>query len=266
MSIDKAVILAAGLGNRISAAAQGTPKPLLPIDDAGNTFIDWHLLALTRAGVKKIYIVGNNVTCGTQTRAMSEVPVTWIKNPTQDLSTSGSGHSAQFAWRSEHGILDDKSRVVLMDADIVYDSALFNMLAAANPVRSTTLVSADYRHTDEEVLVFRDAATGLPRIHGKGLLDTGLVQNADCMGEATGVLLFEPQDHALLRRATDWCIAFSTAKAKSEHEDITQRMMLAGRMQALPLGKDVPFMECDTPEEYDVLRKEMMPRLRGHNP
>lgn len=260
--IDKAVILAAGLGNRISAASRGTPKPLLPIDEEGNTFIDWHLRALSAAGVREIYIVGNQATFGTKTNAMAEVKATWILNPTEDLSTSGSGHSAQYAWNSEHGILDDNSRVVLMDADIVYDPKIYGLIASGNAERSTTLICSDYRHTDEEVLVFGEGGrNGAPRIHGKGLLGTGLVRDEDCIGEATGILLFEGKDHRFLKRATDWCISFSTAKKKSEHEDITQRMMLADRMGSVTFGKDVAFMECDTPEEYEILRREMMPRL-----
>lgn len=62
--IDKAVILAAGRGNRISKASKGTPKPLLPLDGSepgpgATTFLDWHLRSLARAGAKEIYLVGN---------------------------------------------------------------------------------------------------------------------------------------------------------------------------------------------------------------
>jgi choline kinase len=246
-SIDKAVILAAGLGNRISAVAHDIPKPLLPLDGRGliganagekpapgdsDTFLDWHLRALSAAGVKEIYIVGNRVTCGTQLRAMREVPATWILNPTEDLSTSGSGHSTWFAWNSEHGILDGKSRVVLMDADILYDPRLFKDLASAPGDRSKTLVCGEFRETNEEVLVFSDPRQAdVPRYHGKGLLGTPLVEGSRCLGEATGILLWEPGDHAALRAVTDWTIRYSTAKTRSEHEDITQRMMLLDRMQ-----------------------------------
>jgi choline kinase len=264
--IDKAVILAAGLGNRISKAALGTPKPLLPIDGGTTTFLDFHLRALAKAGVREVYIVGNEKTHGTKLKAIDEVASTtrvqWILNPTKDLSTSGSGHSAQFAFASEHRILDGESRVVLMDADIAYEPRLFELLAQAPGARSKTLVCSDYRHTQEEVMVFVDAE-GLPRVHGKGLFQSPLVAHLSVLGEATGILLFEPQDHALLRTATDWVIGYSTAKARSEHEDIVQRLMLAGRMQSVTFGKEVLFMECDTPEEYEILTKEMYPLLRA---
>jgi choline kinase len=148
-----------------------------------------------------------------------------------------------------------------MDADIAYEPRLFELLRDAPVGRSKTLVCGDHRDTNEEVLVFRDMGAGLPRIHGKGLIGTGLVRNEDCVGEATGILLWEASDHELLAAATDWCIRYSTAKTRSEHEDITQRMMLAGRVEAVSFGADLLFMECDTPEEYEVLTREMYPRI-----
>jgi choline kinase len=262
--IDKAVILAAGRGNRISAIAAGTPKPLLPIDGPGGatTFLDWHLFALAAAGCREIYLVGNRQTHGTRLRAMDRVAATWILNPTEDLSTSGSAHSASFAWESPHRILDGKSRVVLMDADLAYDPSLFALLAAAPPGHSKTLVCTAHRDTGEEVLVFADAKDPeAPRVHGKGLSGTPLVEGSPCLGEATGILLFEPEDHALLRAATDWVLRFSTAKQRSEHEDVTARLMARDRVRAVRFGEELAFMECDSPEEYAALVGEMWPKL-----
>ena len=192
------------------------------------------------------------------------VPLRAMPTTTLDLSTSGSGHSTAFAWNSPHEILDGKSRVVLMDADIVYEPDVFVRLGTASGGRSKTLVCSAYRHTNEEVLVFsRPEASEIPAFHGKGLLGTALVRHLACVGEATGILLWEPEDHALLRAVTDWTMGYSTAKTRSEHEDITQRMMLLDRMQTVGLGDDVLFMECDTPDEYEVLTREFYPALRA---
>ncbi|MFO0640563.1 MAG: NTP transferase domain-containing protein [Polyangiaceae bacterium] len=266
--IDKAVILAAGLGNRISAVAKDVPKPLLPLSgEPGShpTFLDWHFRALERAGCKEAYFVGNAKTFGTKLPESKTMKSAWILNPTEDVSTSGSGHSAWFAWKSEHSILDGKSRVVLMDADILYDPSIYEALAAGPSTGpSKTLVCTEFRDTQEEVLVFADPkAPSVPVMHGKGLLRTPMTEKLQCVGEATGILLWEPGDHAALAQVTDWVVRYSTAKARSEHEDITQRMMMAGRMQIAGFARHVPFMECDTPDEYHVLTTEMFPRLRG---
>ena len=149
--LDKAVILAAGRGNRIAAAASGVPKPLLSLDGTkdGLTFLDWHLLALRAAGVREIFLVGNRATFGTRLRAMTDVPATWILNPTDDLTQSGSAHSWAIAVDSPHGILDGQSRVILMDADILYGADMFERLAGEEWPRSMTLVCRYYRPGDE---------------------------------------------------------------------------------------------------------------------
>src|SRR5690606_36204182 len=143
----------------------------------------------------------------------------------------------------------------LMDADVVYDPALLGDLASAKGPASKTLVCSKYRETDEEVMVFGDEA-GVPRTHGKGLLGTPLVRKLRCLGEATGILVLEPEDHALWLAASTWCMKFSTAKTRSEHEDTTQRLMTVGAMSAVSFADDRRFMECDTPDAYEIVRRE----------
>ncbi|AKV03728.1 UDP-N-acetylglucosamine pyrophosphorylase related protein [Labilithrix luteola] len=262
--IDKAIILAAGMGKRIAGEGSNIPKPLLPLDDSGKlTFVDWHLRSLAAHGAKEIYLVGSKATFGTKVAAMENVPATWIMNDFPG-DVSGSGHSTHLAFTSEHNILDGKSRVVLMDADVVYDPSLFGDLAAKGG-RSKTLVCGAFRETDEEVMVFGDER-GTPRMHGKGLLNTPLVRGLTCMGEATGLLLLEPEDHAFWLAASAWCMKFSTAKTRTEHEDITGRLMAAGALDAVVFDDDARCMECDTPDEYVVVRREMVPRWRDKLP
>jgi choline kinase len=262
MPIDKAVILAAGLGNRISKVGN-TPKPFLSLDGSphGDTFVDWHLDRLAAFGVREVYLVGNQRTYQTPLRERAGITVRWVLNPSEDLSRSGSGHSAWFAWKSDNNILDGRSRVLLMDADILYEPAVLTVLDGdRSNGASHTLVCAEYRESNEEVMVFGSGRRAM--MHGKGLLNTGLTKGLECLGEATGMVLFEPQDHELLAVATDWCMRYSTAKEKSEHEDITQRMMSVGRVEAACF-RDLLFMECDTPEEYEHLTTAFYPQVRA---
>ena len=50
----KALILAAGRGERMRPLTDTTPKPLLPL--RGKPLIEWHLAALARAGVREVVI------------------------------------------------------------------------------------------------------------------------------------------------------------------------------------------------------------------
>jgi choline kinase len=249
--IDRAIILAAGMGKRMGG---DRPKPLLPLDDRGTTFLDWHARALARHGVREIVLVGSDATIDASLDAPPSVQITRVLNDFPG-EISGSGHSAHLAF--EAGALDDRSRVVLMDADVVYDPSLFAALAERRG-RSKTLICARFRETSEEVVVFGDG-DGTPRMHGKGLTRP-LTGDLSALGEATGILLFEPADHALVRAASSWCMRHSTAKTKSEHEDITQRLMMIGALDAVVFEDDRRFMECDTRDEYEVARREMVPR------
>jgi len=53
--MDSAVILAAGEGTRLRPLTSTKPKPMLPV--AGKPILEWDLLALSAAGVKKVVIV-----------------------------------------------------------------------------------------------------------------------------------------------------------------------------------------------------------------
>jgi MurNAc alpha-1-phosphate uridylyltransferase len=50
----KAIILAAGRGERMRPLSDATPKPLLKV--RGKPLLEWHLLALARAGVREVVI------------------------------------------------------------------------------------------------------------------------------------------------------------------------------------------------------------------
>jgi choline kinase len=264
--IDKAVILAAGTGTRIASVSGGAPKPLLPLDGraGGLTFLDWHLLMLDHVGCRDIYLVGNARTYGVRLASMDIVPATWILNPADDPEHSGSAHSAHLAWTSPHRILDGTSRVVLMDADVIYEPSVLELLVACPPGRSKTLVCSRHAGTGEEVLVFADADDpSRPRLHGKGLAGTPLVEGLVCLGEATGIVLWEPEAHELVGAASDWVTSRSAAGARSEHEDVTQLLMARGAMEAVVFD-DQTFMECDTPSDYAVLCAEVFPLLANH--
>jgi hypothetical protein len=87
-----------------------------------------------------------------------------------------------------------------------------------------------------------------------------------CLGEATGLLLLEPEDHPLWLASSAWCMQFSTAKTRTEHEDITQRLMNMGTLDAVVFDDDTRCMECDTADEYEVVRRDMVPRWASKLP
>lgn len=273
----EAVVLAAGRGSRLSEETDDRPKAILPIgrrsrDDATETnFLRRQVEQLYAAGVARVAVV-----VGYRRDQIAAEMERWpqkphvVINPTPDIKISGSLHSFQFASRAGLGLLDGTHQTLLLDADIVYHRGVLQALLDA-PEQSALLISQQTLDDSEEVLAYGTAEA--PRFLGKGLTPA-LVGGAPCLGEATGIVKFAPADHPLARAAMDWMLGdpaapagtlehkgFGPAKRATEHEELTQRLMLLGRMRAVFFDSALPFMEVDSPEEYAALRDELYPAL-----
>ncbi len=267
MSIDAAIILAAGRGERLSAVSS-TPKPLLPLSGrAGDScFLDLHLRSLAHHGVKEVVIVGNPTTARAPLRSILQLAgklnVRMVVNPTEDLSTSGSAHSLWHAMHHASTVLDGQRRVVFMDADVVYDDDVFARLDAADPRRSATLVTARAEPASSNVVVWADPQAPHNALrHGANLWNTPLVEDLTAVGEATGIVLMAPSDHARFVGVTDWLIANSSAGTRSAHEDVTQAMMGLDRIDVVRLDAATTFFAVDTPADYEQLTTKVWPEV-----
>jgi hypothetical protein len=168
-------------------------------------------------------------------------------------------------------VLDGTRQTLLLDGDIVYDARVLQTLLDA-PAHSSALVARRHEDgDDEQVLVYGTEAA--PRFLGKGL-GPALVGGAPCLGEATGIVKLAPEDHALARAAIDWMLGdpdaptgtrrhngYGPARRATEHEELTQRLMLLGRMRCVCFEPALPFMECDDAAEYRTLRETFYPDL-----
>jgi N-acetyl-alpha-D-muramate 1-phosphate uridylyltransferase len=87
----KAMLLAAGRGERMRPLTDSLPKPLLPV--AGKPLITWHLAALARAGIREVVI--NLSWLGAKLRAALGdgreygVSITWSDEGPVPLETGG---------------------------------------------------------------------------------------------------------------------------------------------------------------------------------
>lgn len=273
----QAVILAAGRGSRLASHTRELPKALLPIgprsaqDRRETNFLRRQVELLTGLGVAEIVVVVGTLRDVIEEEVRRErLPVELVDNPTDDMSTSGSLHSFQFAVRSHHGILAGTHQTLLMDGDIVYDRRVLAAFLQAAP-RTSLLATARHTGDQEEVRVY--GTLQAPRFLGKALTPS-LVDQAPCLGEATGIVKFAPEDHALARETIDWMVGDPDAPADSrrrrgygpagmatEHEELSQRFMHYGRMNCVLLDADIPFMECDDADEYRRVREVFYPEL-----
>lgn len=273
----QAVILAAGRGSRMQERTQEVPKALLPIgprsrsDSTETSFLRRQSELLLELGVEQvIVVVGQLRQLIIDAVPTWKLPIQLVVNPTPDMGTSGSLHSFQYAVRSPHGVLDGRMQTLLMDGDIVYHrSALQRLLDA--PQQSALLICNRYSGDGEEVRAY--GTIEQPRFLGKALTPA-LVSGAPCLGEATGIVKFAPEDHALARETIDWMVGdpdapdgtpkrrgYAPAGRATEHEELTQRFMRYGRMQCVCFDDDIPFMECDDARDYAKVRESFYPRL-----
>ncbi|MEE8410780.1 MAG: NTP transferase domain-containing protein [Myxococcota bacterium] len=275
----QAVILVAGRGSRLSTETSEIPKALLPIgrraadDPTETTFLRRQIDVLRDCGVEQVVVV-----VGYQRERIIAELHRWapwaqvVVNPSADISTSGSLHSFQYAVRSEFGVLDGTKQTVLMDGDIVYQRGALQLVLNA-PEVSASLICKRVTDDDdsEEVLVYGTAQR--PRFIGKALTDS-LVDDATCLGEATGIIKLAPSDHPLVREIINWMLGdpdapegsarhagFGPARRGTEHEELSQRLMQLGKMHGVIFGDELLFMEVDTPDEYARLRESFYPRL-----
>jgi choline kinase len=274
----QAVILAAGRGSRLGQETDTRPKALLPIgpraedDPAETSFLQRQVELLQLLGVEQVVVVIGYLRKLMETEIGRWAPsLQLVVNPTPQIETSGSLHSFQFAALSTYGVLDGRHQTLLMDADIVYHRDVLRKILQA-PETSTVLVCDRHQASNEEVLVYGTAQR--PLFMGKGLTSE-LVTGAPCLGEASGIVKFAPQDHALVRRTMAWLLGdpdapagslehrgFGPARRATEHEELTERFMRCGRMRGLTFAAEkLPFLEVDTDDEYRTLREELYPRL-----
>jgi len=78
----KAMLLAAGRGERMRPLTDSMPKPLVPV--GGRALIVWHLLALARAGVREVVI-----------------NLSWLGAQLRDALGDGSKFGVRISWSDE---------------------------------------------------------------------------------------------------------------------------------------------------------------------
>ena len=83
----KAMILAAGLGNRMRPLTLSTPKPLLCV--GSKPLIVWHIEALKAAGIQQIVI-----------------NTAWLAHKLHEALGDGSAYGVQILWSDEHEPLE----------------------------------------------------------------------------------------------------------------------------------------------------------------
>ncbi|MHC4958498.1 MAG: phosphocholine cytidylyltransferase family protein [Planctomycetota bacterium] len=242
----KAVVLAAGRGSRLGDADD--PKPLWEIAP-GVGILQRQVRLLQALDIDVCVVVGYKQALVRE--RLGGEGVTFVENSWPDLSQSGSAHSFQFAARSAFQPLGGEEPCLMMDADIVYETGVLETIVR-RAQGTTILVSPHVSADTEEVRVY--GAGGRPRLLGKNL-GPPQTDGMELMGEATGIVRFDPADHERVRELVD------AINPDEEHEWIAQSLMNEDRIGAVHFRDELLFMEADFAEDFDRVRNEIYPEI-----
>lgn len=162
----KAMILAAGRGERMRPLTDDTPKPLLPVAD--QPLIIHHLQALRAAGIREIVIntghLGEQLPAALGDGRAWDVRIVWSPEPPEALETGGGIFQALPLLGSEP--------FLVVNGDVWTDYPFARLPAAPVGLAHLVLVNNPPHHPDGDFALMVDGAvreSGEPRLTFSGI-------------------------------------------------------------------------------------------------
>jgi len=243
----KAIILAAGIGNRLGELSGNKPKSLLEFE--GKSLLKRHIDILLANQINELTIV-----TGYQSEMIEEhlkdsaMSITYIYNVRY---TEGSIISLNCAQE----ILFSEPEFILMDADVLYDQEMIHRLVNTN-INNCLLLDRDFIPGDEpvKICVKKDGSINEFR---KEIADN---LEYDIQGESVGFFKFNKLIGAsLLGRINDY---LAKGKNNTPYEEAIRDLLLIYPEQ---FGYEdvtgVPWIEIDFPEDIERATNEILPKL-----
>jgi choline kinase len=240
----KAVILLAGMGNRLAKLTISTPKSLLPI--GGSNTLEHMIRKLTNHEVRSIVIV-----CGHMQEAIEQylaqafprVEITILRNPV--YRTTNTGYSLLLAREQLEG-----ETFIKLDGDVIFDEEILARLIAASD--GVSYVCVDHTAVDDEVIKVQcDAEGNISRIGND-------IPMTSAAGESIGIERIDQRSCATLFKTLEAMIE-DPANHQRYYEVAYDAIVQAGEpFKALDIT-GLRWVEIDTPEDYELAQ-----RLFGH--
>ena len=236
------IILAAGVGWRLKAHTQATPKCLLEI--GGKTLLRRYLEAFAALGLREAVLVVGHLkekVMAEAARGPAEVEVRFVPN---EQFTRGNILSL---WHARHEFDD---AVVIMDGDVLFPQEMLARLLAS-PDANAVAVDERFRETGEEQKVLCEdgwvvgvskKVTGDPRVRG----------------EAVGMLRLSADAGEVLRGILEEFI--ETGKDSLEYEDALRELAAEVPIGVVEVG-DLPWIEIDFEEDLARAREQILPEV-----
>lgn len=239
----KAVILAAGRGERLRPISNAIPKPLIEIE--GKTLIERSLDNLERTGIKEVIIVTGFLEGMIKEKlgnCYKGISISYISN--KDYLTTGSMYSFSRA----EGIIDED--IILLESDLLYD---FKVLRALLDSPESNLVSiAPIRGPGDEVHVVVDESGYLVDL-GKNIKD-----KRKSSGELVGINKLSPP---FLKKMFEQAQKdYREHRLKYHYEETLFKASKIYPIKCLPVN-DLIWTEIDTADDLEWAKEMIAPKL-----
>ena len=238
----KAVILAAGVGERLHPWTEKYPKSLLKFGE--ETLLVQHLKHLASIGVEDITIVVGHLVEqieATLSNVNCPVPVSLQFNPEYRAGSALSLLTAVSIFENHP--------TVIMDADLLISGEIFYRLMK-NPAQNCLLVDDRLVDTGEEVKIV--VQNGRVRELGKRVNGDGQI-----LGEGVGIYKLSADAGQILGKALRKATALNSG---IEYEPVINSILEDVSMGYEPIG-DLPWIEIDFPADVERARQEIWPAI-----
>ena len=240
----KVIMLAAGVGKRMSAVTNIIPKCLIKVGE--KTLLERHLETISLLGIKDIvFVVGHFKEKIKETLDNTDngFNIKFIEN---EQYTKGSILSL---WYARDELNDD---VLIMDADVLYHDRLLKKLAESSN-KNCFLLDENCEDTGEEMMLFvkGDKVVGISKVHS---------YDCDFKGEGVGFLKLSANDCHKLKNILE---KFEQAgKVNAEYEDSLHEL-LPHCTVGFESVEDLPWIEIDFEEDIERARREVLPKIEN---
>lgn len=239
----RAIILAAGVGQRLAPLTDRQPKCLLPV--GGRSLLERMLDAVAAVTIAEAVIVVGH--CQDQIRRVTRdraggLSIRYLENPeyTRD--------SIRSLWACRNELDDD---VIVMDADVLFPRAFLRRLVESREP-SALLIDPGFTDTGEEVKVYAQAT----RVVALGKKVTPPPH--DVVGEGVGFFKCAASHGPVLRQCMEEILGDHTSP--HEYEDALDRLLRRVRVGWVDVGR-LPWTEIDFAEDLRRAEAEVLPRI-----
>jgi len=241
----QSIILAAGLGKRLSSA-HSNPKILLKIGEF--SLLERHVTNLLELDVKRIVIcVGYE-----QEILINEIEKLGLSNVKIIYNNDYHLGSTVSLWKTREAVLG-QCDTLLLDADVLYHPKMLKVLTKSKS-SNCLLIDRNFEPGDEpvKVCIHKEKITEFRKIISPKI-------KFDTMGESVGFFKFSGEG---LETIYDTCGKYiNSGKDGEPHEEVIRECIIYDKVD---LGYEditgLPWIEIDFPEDIEKAKRDILPR------